>query len=229
MLKTRKRKTVRELVSGKPHSDGRENFARTFDVSRETLDRLTVYADMLAKWQRRINLVGPATIEVLWTRHFADSLELGQHAPSGSKTWLDIGTGAGFPGMVIATCGQQKNLQVNLVEANVRKCAFLREVTRRIKAPVTIHNRRIEAIDSQAIQTMAPDVVTARALAPLDLLLKLAQKPLEYGAVGVFPRGQDVEDELTSSTKCWKMEAEIVERNFGLPGKVLVVHRCARK
>ncbi len=220
---------MREPVTGFSHTDGREGFARTFDVSRETMERLTVYADMLIKWQRRINLVGPATIEILWRRHFADSLELGHHAPSGTKSWLDIGTGAGFPGMVIATCGQQKNLQVNLVEANVRKCAFLREVSRRIRAPVTIHNCRIEAIDSQTIQTLAPDVVTARALAPLDLLLKLAQKPLECGAVGVFPRGQDVEDELTASTKCWKIDAEIVERNFGLPGKVLVVHRCARK
>ena len=209
--------------------EGKQEFARTFDVSRETMERLSIYAAMLTKWQRRINLVGPATLEVLWTRHFADSLELGSHAPSGAKNWLDIGTGAGFPGMVIATCGQQKDLQVDLVEANVRKCAFLREVSRQIKAPVKIHNCRIEAIDSQAIQTMATDVVTARALAPLDLLLKLAQKPLEYGAVGVFPRGQDVEDELTASTKCWKIEAEIVERSFGLPGKILVVHECVRK
>jgi 16S rRNA (guanine527-N7)-methyltransferase len=210
-------------------AQGKDTFARTFDVSRETMERLSIYADMLTKWQKRINLVGPATIEVLWTRHFADSLELERHAPSGAKNWIDIGTGAGFPGMVIATCGQQKNLQVNLVEANVRKCAFLREVSRRIKAPVKIHNCRIEAIDSQAIQAMALDVVTARALAPLDLLLKLAQKPLECGAVGVFPRGQDVEDELTSTTKCWKIEAEIVERNFGLPGKILIVKKCARK
>ena len=220
---------MREPVTGINITEDKDAFARTFDVSRETMERLSIYADLLTKWQRRINLVGPATIDVLWKRHFADSLELEHHAPSGTKNWLDIGTGAGFPGMVIATCGQQKNLQVNLVEANVRKCAFLREVSRRIKAVVTIHNCRIETIDSQAIQTMAPDVVTARALAPLDLLLTLAQKPLEYGAVGIFPRGQDVEDELTANTKCWKIEAEIVERNFGLPGKILMVHKCERK
>ncbi len=210
-------------------SENMNEFARTFDVSRETMERLAVYAEMLVKWQQRINLVGPSTLEVLWTRHFADSLELCQHAPLGSKNWLDIGTGAGFPGLVIATCGQQKNLQVNLVEANARKCAFLREVSRQIKAPVIIHNCRIEAIDSQTIQEMALDVVTARALAPLDLLLKLAQRPLECGATGVFPRGQDVEDELTACTKYWKVEAEIVERSFGLPGKMLVVYQCARK
>jgi len=220
---------VPEPLTDKTIAEGKREFARTYNVSRETMERLSIYADMLTKWQRRINLVGPATIEVLWTRHFADSLELVRHAPSGAKNWIDIGTGAGFPGMVIATCGQQKNIQVNLVEANARKCSFLREVSRRIKAPVKIHNCRIEAIDSQAIQTMALDVVTARALAPLDLLLKLAQKPLECGAVGVFPRGQDVEDELTASTKCWKIEAEIVERNFGLPGKILIVKKCARK
>jgi len=184
---------------------------------------------MLIKWQRSINLVGPSTIESLWIRHFADSLELKEHAPQATKRWLDIGTGAGFPGLVIAACGEQNKLQVDLVESNVKKCAFLREVSRRIKAPVSIHNCRIEAIDSQAIQVMSPDVVTARALAPLDLLLKLAEKPLAYGAVGIFPRGQGVEDELTACSKYWKIRAEIVERNYGLPGRVLLVHQCVRK
>jgi len=216
-------------VSQNPAVIDQQSFARTFNVSRETLDRLKIYADLLTKWQRRINLVGPSTIEILWTRHFADSLELREHAPSGAKNWLDIGTGAGFPGLVIAACGEQENLHIDLVESNAKKCAFLREVSRRIKAPVTIHNCRIEAIDSLAIQAMALDVVTARALAPLDLLLKLAEKPLEYGAVGLFPRGQDVEDELTACSKYWKMKTRTVERNYGLPGKILVVEQCVRK
>ncbi len=204
-------------------------FTRRFNVSRETLERLKIYAEMLTKWQRRINLVGPSTIDILWKRHFADSLELREHALSGVKNWLDIGTGAGFPGLVIAACGEQENLHINLVESNAKKCAFLREVSRRIEAPVTIHNCRIEAIDSQAIQAMSLGVVTARALAPLDLLLKLAEKPLEYGAVGLFPRGQDVEDELTACSKYWKMETRIVERKYGLPGKILMVDHCVRK
>jgi len=212
-----------------PITEDLQTFIQTFNVSRETIDRLKVYADLLTKWQRRINLVGPSTIEVLWRRHFADSLELREHAPSGSQNWLDIGTGAGFPGLVIAACGERKNLHVDLVESNTRKCAFLREVSRRIDAPVIIHNCRIEAIDSLAIQAMSPDVVTARALAPLDLLLKLAEKPLENGAVGVFPRGQDVEDELTACSKYWKMKATIVKRNYGLPGKILLVRHCTRK
>jgi len=204
-------------------------FKDTFNVSRETMARLTLYAQLLVKWQRHINLVGPSTLQTLWIRHFADSLELGEHAPGLSKNWLDIGSGAGFPGLVLAACGQQKNLSIDLVESNARKCAFLREVARQIKVSVNIHNCRIEAIDSQTIQDMLLDVVTARALAPLDVLLKLAEKAFEHGAVGIFPRGQDVEDELTACAKYWKMKTEIAERNYDLPGKVLVVHECQRQ
>jgi 16S rRNA (guanine527-N7)-methyltransferase len=206
-----------------------QTFTQVFNVSRETMDRLKIYADLLAKWQRRFNLVGPSTIEVLWWRHFADSLELREHVPSGAKNWLDIGTGAGFPGLVIGACGEHQGIHIDLVESNAKKCAFLREVSRQIKAPVSVHNCRIEAIDSQAIQAMSLDVVTARALAPLSLLLELAEKPLEYGAVGLFPRGQNIEDELTACSKYWKMETRIVERNYGLPGKILVVDQCARR
>lgn len=211
-----------------PASADREEFIQHFNVSRETMERLTIYADLLIKWQRRINLVGPATIKTLWMRHFADSLELVEHAPGRAENWMDMGTGAGFPGLVIAACGEQKNLQIDLVESNSKKCAFLREVSRHIKVSVNIHNCRVEAIDSQAIQEMSLDVVTARALAPLDLLLKLAEKPFENGAVGIFPRGQDIEDELTACAKYWKMKSEIVDRNYGLPGKILVVHECKR-
>lgn len=200
-----------------------------FDVSRETLERLTIYAEMLIKWQRRINLVGSSTIDHLWTRHFADSLELRDHAPSEAKNWLDIGSGAGFPGLVIAACGQPKDLKIDLVESNGKKCAFLREVSRCIKVQVSIHNCRIEAIDSQAIQDMSLDVVTARALAPLELLLDLAEQPLKCGALGVFPRGQDIEEELTACAKYWKMKTKIVDRNFDLPGKILVVEECVRR
>ncbi len=203
-------------------------FIETFNVSRETMERLQIYAQLLIKWQRRINLVGPATIETLWLRHFADSLELSEHAPSRAEKWLDVGTGAGFPGLVLAICGQDKNIQVDLVESNAKKCAFLREVARCTKAQVIVHNCRIESIDSQAIQDMSPDIVTARALAPLDQLLNLTEIPLKSGAVGVFPRGQDIEDDLTACAKYWKMRTEIVERKYGLPGKVLVVHECVR-
>ncbi len=216
-------------MTQEPPPDDRQEFARTFNVSRETMERLNTYGEILKKWQRRINLVGPSTIDSLWMRHFADSLELVEHAPKEAKQWMDIGTGAGFPGLVIAACGEQKGLHIDLVESNAKKCAFLREVARHIKAPVSIHNCRIEAIDSQAIQEMMLDVITARALAPLVLLLKLAEKPFEFGAVGIFPRGQDIEDELTACSKYWKIRAEIVERNYGLPGRILMVHECVRK
>jgi len=216
-------------VISKAATTDMNRFKDAFNVSRETMAQMTIYAQTLSKWQQSINLVGPSTLQNLWIRHFTDSLELGEHAPEPGKNWLDIGTGAGFPGLVLATCGQQKKRQVDLVESNTRKCAFLREVSRQMKVSVNIHNCRIEAIDSQTIQDMSLDVVTARALAPLDELLKLAEKAFMHGAVGIFPRGQDIEDELTACDKYWKMKTKIAERNYDLPGKILVVYECRRK
>lgn len=207
----------------------REDFLATFNVSRETIERLDIYADLLIKWQKRINLVGPSTIETLWMRHFGDSLELLEHLPQTAKSWLDIGTGAGFPGLVMAICGFSEGVSVDLVESNAKKCAFLREVARQTNVLATVHNLRIESIDSQAIRDMNPEIVSARALAPLDLLLNLAEKPLEQGAIGVFPRGQDVDGELTGCSKYWNIEAEVKARAYDLPGKVLIVHKCTRK
>lgn len=207
----------------------REEFLTTFNVSRETIERLDIYADLLTKWQKRINLVGPSTIEPLWMRHFGDSLELLEHLPQPTERWLDIGTGAGFPGLVMAICGFSEGVSVNLVESNAKKCAFLREVARRTNVLATVHNQRIESIDSQAIQDMKPEIVSARALASLELLLDLAEKPLAQGAIGVFPRGQDVDGELTRCAKYWNIEAEVKMRAYDLPGKVLIVHKCTRK
>ena len=165
-----------------------------YPVSRETLDKLELYEQMLSRWQRVKNLVGPSTLAALWTRHFADSIQLLEILPS-ARHWVDLGSGAGFPGMVIAIAlSATEGSHVSLIESDHRKCAFLREVARETGAPVTVINERIEIA---AKKLGSVDVVTARALAALPLLLQYATPMLREGAIGLFLKGQDVASELT--------------------------------
>ena len=161
----------------------------------EILRRLTIYENLLKKWQRAINLVGPSALDELWVRHFADSLQVADAVP-GARRWLDLGSGAGFPGFVTAIkLAGEPGAAVHLVESNRRKCAFLREAARETGAPAIVHCGRIEdvvpALDGPC------DAVSARALAPLPVLMAYAEKFLAEGAVGVFPKGKDFASELT--------------------------------
>ena len=169
-------------------------------VSRETRARLEIYADLLRKWQRTINLVGRSTLNELWTRHFADSAQLYPLLPEGTRVLVDLGSGAGFPGLVLAILGVP---EVHLIEADSRKSAFLREVVRATGAPVQIHVRRIEQVPP-----FPADVVTARALAPLADLLELAVPFIGRRGIALFPKGQHVEDELTAATKTWNITVD---------------------
>src|SRR5918998_4705045 len=136
-------------------------------VSRETLRRLNILAEELRRWQQVKNLVGPKTLDALWTRHIADSLQLLDLAPD-ARTWVDLGSGAGFPGLVLGIAALERDgMRVDLVESNGRKCAFLRHVVRVTGAPVTVHEARVEAVIGRL---KGADVVTARALAPLNQL-----------------------------------------------------------
>ena len=175
-------------------------FSRLTPVSRETVERLQVYADLLIKWQARINLVGPATIPDLWRRHMLDSAQLAPLLPGGPV--LDLGSGAGFPGLVLAI---MTGLPVHLAESDGRKCAFLREAIRLTGASASVHNRRIEAL---APLVPAPLVVTARALAPLDRLLEMAAPFLGEGTECLFLKGRGGEEELTQAAKGWTMTVE---------------------
>lgn len=176
-----------------------EEFARRLDVSRETLARLEAYAALLQKWQKAINLVSPGTLPKLWERHMLDSAQLIRLAPPGGL-WLDLGSGAGFPGLVLAILGVR---EVRLVESDARKCAFLREAARITAAPATVIHARIEDVTP-----FPADVVVARALAPLDKLLGFASPFLGKTGVGLFLKGQDVEAELTEAHRNWKMCVE---------------------
>ena len=177
-------------------------------VSRETISAwptvFSAYAEILAKWQKTINLVGPKTLPEVWTRHFLDSAQLAPLVPAGARTLTDLGSGAGFPGLVLAILLPQ--LSVRLVESDARKAAFLAEAARatlgteQAKARVTIIRGRAEDLDP------APqDVVTARALAPLERLLGWAAPCLSDGTICLFPKGEDAASELTEAAKGWTM------------------------
>lgn len=175
-------------------------FQSAFGVSRETLDRLSAYAALLAKWNPTINLVAKSTLDDVWGRHFADSAQLFPLLPAGTRALVDLGSGAGFPGLVLAIIGVP---EVHLVESDARKAAFLREAARVTGAPATVHAVRIETAPA-----IAADVVTARALADLGDLLPWALRFLKPGGVCVFPKGRSAGDELTRIGDSWTMRVE---------------------
>lgn len=176
-----------------------------FNVSHETLDRLHAFVALLEKWQKSINLVGPATMGDVWGRHVADSLQLVALAPEETKVWLDLGSGAGLPGLVVAIALRERDgFTAHLVESNARKCAFLRVAAAETGAPVIIHARRIEELGADTDRQRA-DVISARALAPLERLLDLAEPFMWKNTVCLFQKGQDVEAELTQASRCWKI------------------------
>ena len=184
----------------KQNSYGPDAFQRDTCVSRETLDRLKIYADLLLTWNPKINLVGVSTLPDLWWRHILDSAQLRDSIPSPARVAVDLGSGAGFPGLVLAII---TTLDVHLIESDVRKVAFLRESARATKTAVTIHQQRIESVES-----FKADVVTARACAPLVQLLEWAFPFMGPEAVGVFPKGQNVGLELTEAHKIWTMKVD---------------------
>ncbi len=173
------------------------------------------------EWQRRMNLIAPSTEPILWTRHIADSLQLLPLAP-GARIWVDLGSGGGFPGMVLA-CAlvDTPGARVHLVESIVKKAAFLREAAQVTGAPAVVHAERIADFIKHAPNPI--EVVTARALAPLTKLLAEAYPLLKRGAMGLFLKGQDVAVELTHAAKCWKIQASLVPSRTDPKAKIVVV------
>ena len=194
-------------------------------VSHEMAARLDRYVTCLLDWQQRMNLIAPSTIPTLWTRHIADSLQLIELAPQ-AKVWVDLGSGAGFPGLVIACAlAGEVGASVHLVESIGKKAAFLREAARLIDAPAVVHAMRIE----EFVKTFGEraDVVTARALAPLNEIFKLAYPLAKTGAQGLFPKGQDVASELTAASKYWKFEPVLVPSKTSPASRIVSVRHWA--
>ena len=184
-------------------------------VDVRTLDRLEAYLGLVRKWQPRINLVGRGSLDDPWRRHILDSAQLVPLLPAQESVIVDIGSGAGLPGLIIAIVA---NRPVHLVDSDTRKCAFLREAARLTEAPVTIHNQRIERLGS-----LKADVVTARACAPLPQLLQYAAALLHPGGRCLFLKGRSAAAELTASEKTWMMRATRLQSHSDPSGMILVV------
>ena len=172
-------------------------------VSRETVERLDGFVALLRQWQAKINLVSPTTVPELWTRHLEDGLQLGELA-RGPSRWVDLGSGAGFPGLVLAILlAGREGAHVDLVESNDKKAAFLRAAARELALPVSVHAERIE--DCGAILGRA-EAVSARALASLPDLFALVAPHLAPGAVCWFPKGRSHEGEIAEASAHWRFD-----------------------
>jgi 16S rRNA (guanine527-N7)-methyltransferase len=193
-------------------------------VSRESRHRLEVYVELLLSWQRRINLIGPATAGAVWERHILDSLQLLPLLPEGTSVIAELGSGAGIPGLVLAIAA---DLEVHLYESNGKKAAFLREAARRTGARAHVHAVRLESLAGDQ-DLPKVDCVVARALAPLPLLLAYAEPFLSRGAIGLFHKGQDVDAELTEATKCWKINFTKHASQCDSRGVILRIHEATR-
>ena len=209
-----------------PESDKAAALALT-PVSHETEARLDRYVDLLVEWQAKTNLVAPSTLPHLWTRHIADSLQLLDLAPS-AKHWLDFGSGGGFPGVVLACAlAGRDGASIQLVERNAKKAAFLREALRISGGAGSVILADIgDIVDSLQAP---PDCVTARAVAPLHILLGYTEPLLKRGAKALFLKGQDVESELTEATKYWNIEYLLHRSRTGGEGWVVEIVKAARR
>ncbi len=196
-------------------------------VSRETEARLDRYVDLLVEWQAKTNLVAPSTLPNLWTRHISDSLQLLSLAPS-AKTWVDLGSGGGFPGVVLACAlAETPAANIHLIERNAKKAAFLREAIRVTSAIGTVH---LADIGDSVERIAGPiDCVTARALAPLHQLIGFAEPLVGKGAKALFLKGQDVEAELTEATKYWNIKPRLHSSRTGGHGWIVELDRIERR
>jgi 16S rRNA (guanine527-N7)-methyltransferase len=207
-------------------SDRAEAFALT-PVSRETEERLDRFVELLLAWQKTTHLVSPASIPKLWTRHVSDSLQLLDLAPA-ARLWVDLGSGGGFPGLVIACALADKSAaQVHLVESNNRKASFLREAVRITGAPAVVEAMRIEKFVANF--PGAPDAITARALLPFKSLINNSFYLLSRGALGLFPKGRDVAVELTEAGKYWNIDYNLVPSRTDSLARIVVVRGLDRR
>ena len=200
---------------------GPEGFGELVPVSRETRARLEAYAELLTRWSTRINLVGRDTLADLWRRHILDSAQLHRFIPSAARSLIDLGSGAGLPGLVLAILGVPG---VELVEADSRKAAFLREAARITGTAVMIRPCRIRAVLPHPV-----DIVTARACAPLDRLLDLATPFLLPDTLCLFPKGERYKEELTLARKAWTMNVSVEQSLSDWRGVVLRLQQVARE
>lgn len=194
---------------------------RHLSVSYETFERLFIYHDLLLKWQAKINLISNDTISDCWNRHFLDSAQLIKHLPDTSEHIIDIGSGAGFPGMVIAI---MTNKKCHLIESDGKKISFLKEVARLTKTNVSIYHDRVENISMEK-----GDVVMARAVADLNQLLKISEKFVSHGTTLLFPKGKNYSTELDEAKIEWSFESEIIPSITDSSGAIVKLSQIKRR
>lgn len=190
-------------------------------VSRETFDRLKLYQELLLKWQSKINLIGPDTVADVWKRHFVDSLQLLLRKPDLSGICVDMGSGAGFPGMVLAIAGAGN---MHLIESDGKKIIFLKEVARITKTPVTIHHKRIEECELDHV-----DVILARACSSLSDLFMLSEKYVSRETVCYFHKGKNYPKELLDAKREWLFDYVVIPSVTDTQGAILEVRNLTTK
>ena len=192
-----------------------ESFLEQVNVSRETFQKLEIYAGLLSEWQSKINLISKNSLKHVWHRHFLDSAQIFSMLPKKATSHLDVGTGAGFPGLVLSIMGMKN---ADLVEKNKKKCAFLHEVIRKTGAPAKVHSCKIENLPVKEY-----DVVLARGLMSLDGLLYTLSPFFGSDTLGIFPKGLKVNQELTAASKNWKMNVAMKQSITSPDGKIVLV------
>jgi 16S rRNA (guanine527-N7)-methyltransferase len=200
---------------------GPEDLQDHVDVSRETLDRLKIIVGELDAWRRKTNLIGPAEFGRVWRRHVLDSIQLHPHIPVAGHT-IDLGSGSGFPALVLAACATDARARFSLVESVGKKCAFLRAAIQAAKLPATVIQGRVESI-----KPVQADCITARAFAPLPKLIEYAEPWFAQGAYGVIPKGRRWEEELTDALESWRFAYEAIPSVSG-DGAVLKISEVSR-
>ena len=204
-------------------ADDRGAALRLVPVSRETEERLATFVELLDRWRYKTNLISNPTFATVWTRHIADSTQLPALVPD-AKRWVDMGSGAGFPGLLIAIqLADVPGAIVHCIESDGRKCAFLREATRATGAAAVIHPVRVEAIEAKSLG--AVDAVTARAFAPLPLTLELARPWTERGAIAVFPRGESAKDQIAALPEASAYAIETLQSVVNPKAAILRIRR----
>jgi len=202
-----------------------QNIEGQLDVSRETLGRLQILAELLEKWNGKINLVSPSTIQDLWTRHILDSVQLFHLSEQTGGHWLDIGSGGGFPGLVVAILNAEAETpwQVTMMESDVRKCTFLRTVLRETGVSANVITARIEKAEPQSAT-----VISARALADLSKLFEFSERHLLPDGLAVFPKGVNWKKEAQAAEKSWSFSSDVINSGT-LEGAVILKVRDIKR
>lgn len=199
---------------------GQAGFARVSGVSRETLEKLTVYVELLSQWNGRINLVSANTMGDVWRRHILDCAQLARYLPRKARVVVDLGAGAGLPGLILAAMGVP---EMHLVESDLRKSAFLREAARIMAVPVVLHPERIEKVEA-----FPADAVVARACAPLNQLIDFSAKFVSPPTICLFLKGEGAGDELTAAQASWRVTSESIPSLSDASGVILKLSAVSR-